>query len=55
MRINMNVLAKEVAMCEGKKQQVNIAQIKEVLKCTFEILASDYLMSECCELIERHE
>lgn len=31
--INQNELAKAVAAVEGKKVQVNIAQIKEVMKC----------------------
>lgn len=30
--MNMNQLAKKIASLEGKKSQVNIAQIKEVLR-----------------------
>lgn len=36
--MNINVLAKLVALKEGKKMPVSIAQVKEVLKCTNEIL-----------------
>lgn len=32
-RVNGNVLAQAVAAREGKKVAVNIAQIKEVLRC----------------------
>lgn len=31
--MNLNQLAKEISALEGKKVQVNIAQIKEVLGC----------------------
>jgi hypothetical protein len=33
-------IALEIAKHEGKKHQVNIAQINEVLKCTLEIIAN---------------
>jgi len=32
-------IALEIAQLEGKKKQVNIAQINEILKCTLEIIA----------------
>jgi predicted DNA-binding antitoxin AbrB/MazE fold protein len=35
----MNELAREVTLEEGMKQSVSIAQVKEVLKITFSILA----------------
>lgn len=31
--MNINALAKRITELEGKKQEVNIAQIKEVLSC----------------------
>lgn len=34
-KINLNKLAKNISLAEGKKVQINIAQIKEVLKCVF--------------------
>ena len=37
--INKNNLARTVSFYEGKKVQVNIAQIKEVMRVLFELLA----------------
>lgn len=38
MRINLNELAEKVAAREGKKHQVNIAQIKEIQKIVLQEL-----------------
>ena len=38
-RINLNQLAVDVARKEGKKKQVDIAQIKEVMSVTLDELA----------------
>jgi len=48
--INRNDLAKEISIIEGKKQQVNIAQIKEVLRCTLKLL-SNYGDKDIAELL----
>ena len=45
--INLNKIAKEVARREGKKRQVNIAQIKEVLRHTLDILADIQKDDDC--------
>jgi len=37
-KINKNLMAEEISAFEGKKKQVDIAQIKEVLKITLSIL-----------------
>ena len=37
--MDINKLALLVSQEEGKKQEVNIAQIKEVLKCVNKVLA----------------
>ena len=37
--MNLNHMAKKVAKLEGKKREVNIAQIKEVMKHTLNLLA----------------
>lgn len=37
--MNLNELALRISKIEGKKKEVNIAQIKEVLKCLGEVLA----------------
>lgn len=39
--INENWLAEEIADLEGKEVEVNIAQIKEVLRITLELLAKE--------------
>lgn len=41
-KVNLNTLAKEIAAVEGKKTQVNIAQIKEVLNCYYDVLIYEY-------------
>lgn len=53
MAINENTLAKQVACLEGKKVEVNIAQIKEVLRLGLQMLAR-YKMSEVVALVEKH-
>jgi len=37
--MNMNDVARKVASMEGKEKQVDIAQIKEIIKCTMLVLA----------------
>ena len=54
MRINLNKVAKAVAKKEGKKIQVNIAQIKEVIKCFLDVVNENYKISEIVELMERY-
>jgi len=53
-KINMNETAKEISMIEGKKVEVNIAQIKEVCKCFLQILARKHNPSQIEELISRY-
>lgn len=36
--MNMNKIAREVALMEGKEKQVDIAQIKETIKCLMLVL-----------------
>ena len=38
-RVNLNEFAQKIAEQEGKKSQVNIAQIKEILRITLSELA----------------
>lgn len=52
--INGNKLAVSAAIKEGGKIQVNIAQIKEVQKCTFKALAK-FKASEVMALIEKYK
>ncbi len=44
--MNLNQLAIAISKVEGKKVQVNIAQIKEILKITIDLLNDDALMKE---------
>ena len=53
MKINENRLAVAIARKEGGKTQVNIAQIKQVLKITLQIL-SKQKGSEVLALVEKH-
>ena len=41
MAINQNVLARKIAAAEAGKVEVNIAQIKELLRCTLDILSEE--------------
>ena len=38
MKINLNLVAREIASMEKGKKEVSIAQIKEVMKCFLKIL-----------------
>ena len=38
--INLNSLARDITLKEGKKKNLNIGQVKEVMKLTLEALAS---------------
>ena len=53
-KINMNELAKLVTLREGGKQNLSIAQVKEVLACTFTILNKKCKASEIMEAVERY-
>lgn len=52
MAINGNDLAKRIAATEGKRQQVSIAQIKEVIRCLQEELVT-YRASEVMAWVEK--
>jgi len=52
-KINENKFAKKVAELEGGKVQVNIAQIKQILKIAFDLLAEEK-GSDALALIEKH-
>lgn len=51
--INLNDLAREIALEEGGKKQVSIAQIKEIMKIIFEELAQEK-PSDVLKVIERY-
>ncbi len=54
MGINLNNFAIQIAKKEGKKKQVNIAQIKEILKITLQLLAKRKLL-EVIRLLKRYK
>jgi len=54
MKINLNTLARDITLREGLKESVSIAQVKEILKITFEEL-SGYYPSEVLRVIEKYE
>ena len=51
--INENLFAKAISDMEGKKEEVNIAQIKEVQKCLLDLLAK-CTFPEVANLLHRH-
>lgn len=53
-KINMNAMANRVAVGEGSRVEVNIAQIKEVMKVFLEELAK-YNDEEILELVKRYK
>jgi len=50
--MNLNILAKEVSEAEGLEEEVNIAQIKEIIKVLFIILEENYPSWEILKAIE---
>lgn len=50
--MNLNELAREISKLEGKKVPVNIAQIKEVLRCFGKVL-SDLAPEEAFYLLSK--
>lgn len=53
-KTNLNNFAKEVTLIEKKKIQVSVAQVKEVLKVTFFLLAQMPL-EEASAIIARYK
>jgi len=51
--INEEWLAEEITKAEGKKESVNIAQVKEVLRITLDILAS-IKEDDVSQLLKKH-
>lgn len=53
-RMNLNKLAKRIALREGKKKQVNIAQIKEIMRLTFEEL-NKFSSDEVKKILDKYK
>jgi hypothetical protein len=54
-RINMNNMARDVTLIEGKKISLPIGQVKEVLKIFLRILANDYSVEEVNNLLKKYK
>lgn len=54
-RVNLNYVAEKIAEIEGKKIQVNIGQIKEILKITLGIFANDYSDEDIPKLLKKYK
>lgn len=52
-RINLNKLAREVTLREGKKKSISIGQVKECQKLTFEELAK-HSPADILKMLERY-
>ena len=53
-KIDLNYVAKRITEAEGLKIQVNIAQIKEILKNTLSILANEYTDDDILKLLQKY-
>lgn len=53
MRINENSLAKAIVMAEGLKKVLTIADVKEVLRITLDLLSAE-MPSDVLALLEKH-
>ena len=54
-RINMNDVAIEITLAEGKKKSINIGQVKEVLKLFLQRLAKEKDFINVIYLIDRYK
>ena len=52
--VNLNELAREVTLIEGKKESVNMAQVKEILSITLTKLAA-LPQEQLDELLSRYK
>lgn len=52
--INENWLAEEITSREAGLKEVDIAQIKESLKATLDILATEFSRDEVTKLLDKH-
>ena len=54
MPVNQNTLARRIALEEGTKRQVSIAQVKEVLRIAIIRLANDHTEADVLKLLARY-
>lgn len=53
--MNMNDLARMVTLREGKKVSQSIAQVKETLRITFDILTNEVNYLDLMKMLSRYE
>lgn len=53
--MNLNHIATKVALMEGGKVNLPIAQVKEVMRCYNKVLANDHKPSEILKMLERYK
>ncbi len=54
-RINMNTVAREITLAEGKKKSISIGQVKEVLKLFLQRLAKEKDFVNVLYLVDRYK
>ena len=54
MKISENNLARHIALREGLARELSIAQVKEVLRHTLDILANDHNLYDVVALLRKH-
>ena len=54
-QINMNEVAKKVTLMEGKKIQLPIGQVKEVLRCFLQYCAKNFDPVQVVNLLNRYK
>jgi len=52
-KLNLNTLAKQVTLLEAGKASLSIAQVKEVLRCLADTLASNEALAVFLKYVER--
>lgn len=53
IKINLNKLAQQICTAEGGKIEVNIAQVKDVLRAAIDVLASHYYFAGVVKRVKR--
>ena len=53
--MNLNKLARDITLIEGKRKSMSIAQVKEVLKIILIKFANEYTLDEIYKTIKKYE
>ena len=52
--MNQNELAKAIALIEGKKKSVSIAQVKEIMKIHYKLLNKNFTEDQILRLVDKY-